>query len=345
MSVSIRDLAHIAGVSPATVSRVLNDDPSFSINKNTRKRIIDIADRVQYSKSKTPRGPKSVNKKMTIGLILRHDMETELRDPYFHDLHEGLNEEGAKWRFNIELIFMMHDKNKDWSRVRDYGAVIIVGETGPEVINKIKEINQNIIIIDAFPRDEDCAYICNDFSSKMNSILEYLFEAGHKNIAYIGGQISYVNIEGETIFLPKDDRQKTYESWMCLHKLKKYTNSFVTDWTSEGGLEAGERMLSMKKLPTAVVVASDPMAIGVYEAIANHNLKVGKDISVFSFDDIEAARYLKPSLSSVYIDSTEIGRIAIRLARTMVIEPKQVSLTIRIHSKLRIRNSVRKIKQ
>lgn len=75
---SIRDIAKMAGVSPASVSRILNNDPSFSINKNTRARVIEIANRVQYSKKNSERGPKSAGRKMTIGLILRHDAKTEL---------------------------------------------------------------------------------------------------------------------------------------------------------------------------------------------------------------------------------------------------------------------------
>jgi LacI family transcriptional regulator len=66
---SIRDIAKMAGVSPASVSRILNNDPTFSINKNTRARVIEIANRVQYSKKNVERGPKSSGKKMTIGLI------------------------------------------------------------------------------------------------------------------------------------------------------------------------------------------------------------------------------------------------------------------------------------
>lgn len=124
---SIRDIAKMAGVSPASVSRILNNDPSFSINKNTRARVIEIANRVQYSKKNSERGPKSAGKKMTIGLILRHDAKTELSDPYFHEIHEGIEEEAAKWRLHVEVAFTMHEKNKAWESLSAYGAVIMVG--------------------------------------------------------------------------------------------------------------------------------------------------------------------------------------------------------------------------
>lgn len=341
---SIRDIAKMAGVSPASVSRILNNDTSFSINKNTRKRVIEIANRVHYSKSKSKPGPKSAGDDMSIGLILRHTSQTELTDPYFRNIHQGIDEEAAKWRLRTETIFIMHDQDKDWDQIAKYGAIIVEGQMTPDAIKRIRSLNKNVILVDATPTKEElgCNYISNDFLNKTNEILDYLYKLGHRNIAYIGGRSSMVNMEGKTVYRNTDEREETYLNWMKIHDLGQYSHTFISSWGTQEGLESGEKLLQLKERPTAVVVGSDPMALGVYKAFSNHGISIPNDISVVSFDDVEINRYLTPTLSSVYMDSAEMGKTAVRVAKDMIAEENEMSLTITCHSKLNIRDSITK---
>lgn len=337
---SIRDIAKLAGVSPASVSRILNNDASFSINKNTRERVIEIANRLNYSKENSKRGPKSASKHMTIGLILRHNAQTELQDPYFRDIHQGINEEAAKWRLHVETVFTMHEKNKHWEELENYGAIIMVGQMTESAIKKIKSYNPNLIIIDASPQEADCNYICNDFVEKTNNILDYLYQLGHRNIAYIGGRKSIVDEEGKTIYQNNDDRIQAYLNWMKIKGLDKNISTFISNWSTEDALKSADKLLEAKNRPSAVLVGSDPMALGVYKSFSNHRVKVPDEISVVSFDGIDMSQYLTPSLSTVYINSDEMGRLGVRLARNMIVEKVRVAITITVHSDLKIRESV-----
>lgn len=341
---SIRDIAKMAGVSPASVSRILNNDPSFSINKNTRARVIEIANRVQYSKKNVERGPKSAGKKMTIGLILRHDVKSELSDPYFHEIHEGIEEEAAKWRLHVEVAFTMHESNKDWESLHDYGAVIMVGEMTPAAISKVKKYNENLILIDATPNDPNISYICNDFVDKTYEILNYLYLLGHRNIAYVGGRASIVDEAGRTIYKSGDARANAYHNWMKLKGLSDFDQAFITNWSTKEGLQSANNVLKLKNRPSAVVVGSDPMALGVYKSFSNHQVKIPQDISVISFDDVEMTQYLTPTLSSVYINADEMGKLGVRLAKSMISEEIGASITVTVHSQLKIRESVAKKK-
>lgn len=341
---SIRDIAKMAGVSPASVSRILNNDPSFSINKNTRSRVIEIANRVQYSKKNSERGPKSAGKKMTIGLILRHDAKTELSDPYFHEIHEGIEEEAAKWRLHAEVAFTMHEKNKDWKNLSAYGAVIMVGEMTVDAISKVKKYNKNLILIDATPSDPNLSYICNDFVDKTYEILNYLYSLGHRNIAYIGGRSSIVDENGKTIYQAGDARANAYHNWMKLKGLDKYDQALITNWSTHEGLQSANNLLKLSPRPSAVVVGSDPMALGVYKAFSNHQINIPQDISIVSFDDVEMTQYLTPTLSSVYINADEMGKLGVRLAKSMISEEVNASITVTVHSQLKIRESIAKKK-
>lgn len=342
--VSIRDIAKMAGVSPASVSRILNNDSSFSINKNTRARVVEIANRVHYSKKNVERGPKSAGKKMTIGLILRHDAKTELSDPYFHEIHEGIEEEAAKWRLHVEVAFTMHEKNKDWESLSEYGAVVMVGEMTADAISQVKKYNKNLILIDATPSNPDISYICNDFVEKTYEILNYLYSLGHRNISYIGGRSSIVDKDGKTIYQNSDARANAYHNWMKIKGLTEFENTFITNWSTKEGLQSANKVLELNPRPSAVVVGSDPMALGVYKSFSNHKLNIPSDISVVSFDDVEMTQYLTPTLSSVYINADEMGKLGVRLAKSMISEEIGASITITVHSQLKIRESIAKKK-
>jgi len=337
---SIRDIAKMAGVSAASVSRILNNDESFSINDNTRQRVIDIANRLHYSKEKNVRGPRYANSGMDIGLILRHNEESELKDPYFLDIHRGIEEEAAKWRLKVTKAFGMRDENKDWSQLANFGAIVMIGQMTEEAMAKIEEQNSNVILVDNYISDERYDRIQTDFIAKTNKVLDLLYKKGHRNIAFVGGRSSIVNADGSTINSKHEVRAESYISWMKMHNLRRNISTNIGEWSAEAALKMTTEILQQDELPTAIVVGSDPMAMGVYKAINNAGLKIPEDISIVSFDDVEMNRYLTPTLSSIKMDATEMGRIAVRVAREKIIEPRKMPIQIICASELKIRDSI-----
>lgn len=341
---SIRDVAKVAGVSPASVSRILNKDKTFHINKNTRKRVFETARRMNYSKSNNKRGPKG-KRGMTIGLVLRHTAESEPNDPYFKNIHTGITDEAAKWRLDTELLFRMHDKNKDLTQIGKYGAIIMVGQMTDDAVLAIKKRNPNVIMIDANPDLETVNYIQNDFTVRTRQILDYLYKLGHRNIAFIGGKSSVVDMDGNIVPLPYDSRAQIYSEWMKIKGLNKYEHAYIKDWSIEDGFKACNELLQkQKEIPSAIVVGSDPMALGVYKSLKNHQIAIPNEVSIISFDDVEINRFLTPSLSSVYMNSREMGKAAVRLAKDMMVEKNvnKMPVIITCRSELHLRDSVTK---
>lgn len=147
------------------------------------------------------------------------------------------------------------------------------------------------------------------------------------------------------LLVKKNDlRELTYLSWMKLHNLDQYCHSFITDWSTNSAFEAGKEILKLQQRPTAVVVGSDPMALGVYKAFSDAGVNIPDDISVVSFDDVDINRFLTPTLSSVYMNTEEMGKTAVRLAKDLITEDIQIPLTITCHSQLNIRDSISKKK-
>lgn len=340
--VSIRDVAKMAGVSAASVSRVLNNDPNFSINKNTRQRIINVANQLHYSKKASGNSHRD-NSEMTIGLILRHSNNVEIKDPYFYDIRRGIELEAGKWRLHVVKAFEMRDPDKDWAQLTKYGAVIMISEMTADAVEKVYKLNPNLILVDNYTNDSRYDIIQTDFSEKMQETLDLLYAYGHRKIAFIGGQSSKVKTDGTVERSRHEVRAESYQRWMKLHDLQQYIDVRIGRWSSEDGLRLTEQLINKEQRPTAIVVGSDPMALGVYKAINNSGLSIPNDISVVSFDDSEMNRYLTPTLSSVRMEAEEMGRTAVRLARNRMLGKNKMSLRIVCASKLKVRDSIKRI--
>ena len=134
----------------------------------------------------------------------------------------------------------------------------------------------------------------------------------HRNIAYIGGKSAVVNLDGKIVLRKDDLREDGYIAWMKMHNLDQYCHIFTANWSADEALEATNQLLQLKDRPTAIVVASDPMALGVYKALNDANVNIPNDISVASFDDVEINRFLTLTLSSIDMNTEEMGKATIR---------------------------------
>ena len=240
---SMRDIAKLAGVSVASVSRILNNDETFSINENTRKRVIEIANQLNYSKEKRSSNRRDVGDEHTIAIITRHDIESERNDPYFTMIRTGIEKEAAKWRLKTIRAFSMRESNKDLNQLAKYGAVIIIGEMTNEALTVISQYNSNIILVDNYSNELIYDCIQTDFAQKTHQILSILKSKGHKNIAFVGGVASRVTISGEVVYDAHEIRAENYKQWMILNKLDKYINVFQDKWSPETGLTFGNKFL------------------------------------------------------------------------------------------------------
>lgn len=337
---SMRDIAKLAGVSVASVSRILNHDESFSINENTRRRVIEIANQLNYSKEKSSLNTRDVGDEHTIAIITRHDIESERNDPYFTMIRTGIEKEAAKWRLKTIRAFSMREPNKDLNQLAKYGAVIIIGEMTREALKEISQYNSNIILVDNYSDEMVFDCIQTDFAQKTHQILSILKKKGHENIAFVGGVASRVTISGEVVYDTHEVRAENYKQWMLLNKLDQYMHVFQGKWSPTTGLEFGKQISRMDPMPTAIVVASDPMAVGIYKAINEEGLSIPEDISVVSFDDIEIAQFMTPTLSSVKMKAEEMGQIAVELAKNKILGVRTMPIKVICGSELILRESI-----
>ncbi|KST94070.1 LacI family DNA-binding transcriptional regulator [Lactococcus lactis] len=341
---SIREIAKLAGVSPATVSRVLNADETMSVSPATRTRIIKVANQLNYHKVENlgPKSPKQSNK-LSIAVIKTHSSKRENDDPYFRLIQEGIALETGNWNFRLETLKL---GEVSLEQLAQFGAVLTIGAFTDETLADIYKVNQNLIVVDNHFASSRYDLVHTDFAKQTEQVLDYLYEQGHRQIAFIGGEIRTVDLKGQKQHLLADVRTTAYENWMTIHGLSDKIQLKTGDWSMGFALNATNALIeaSGDQLPTAIISASDPMSIGIYRALQLKNITIPEAISVFSFDDIEMVGYLSPPLSTVHIDSLEIGRVAVRLAKERISDGRKTALRVEVASEIIVRESVRKNK-
>lgn len=286
---NIKEIAKLAGVSKATVSRVLND--STLVTEGTRKKVLGIIKRVDYLPNYLARSLK-IKETKTIGVIV-----PDIGNPFYFEVLRGIEKVLDKKGFNIMLcnsdyndekelryIYLLASKKVDGIIVapcseKSNGIKNLFTWKIPFVIFDIPQtkLNTNSILVD----HSQCSYMATG----------YLIESGHKNIVVIDA------------FRPPGTKSKFVLGY-C-KALNKYNISIKPEFIQEaspdivGGYKTIKKLITEKISFTGVITICDLAAVGVYKAVNKFNLKIPDDISVVGNDDIPLAKYLNPPLTTI----------------------------------------------
>ncbi|MFC4766184.1 LacI family DNA-binding transcriptional regulator [Effusibacillus consociatus] len=336
---TLKDIALRANVSNATVSRVLNQDHTLSVTEETRQRILAIAEQLKYKPSRKRNIKHNVNieENAKLGLLLWCSQQEEYNDPYFLSIREGIEREFSDLGIEIAKTMRAGGNGSDFS-VNELDGLIVVGKIAADDIEKISMQMNNIVFVDYSPDPERYDSVVIDFGRATETAIEYLLNLGHKKIGYIGGRI-YIGTHGSErrTELP-DERLVTYEKIMKNRGLDHSNHFYLGDWTTTDGYEMMKRAIEKGNLPSAFLVASDPMAIGAVRALHEAGIKVPDDVAIVSFDDIELAQYVTPSLTTVKAFTEQMGRTAVNLLLERL-NGREVPLKVVVPTKLVIRQS------
>lgn len=312
---TIKDIAREANVSTATVSRILNDDQSLSVAEDTRKRVLEAADLLNYKPSRR-RNPKNrkieQNEGYNIGLILSSSQEDEIHDPYFLSLRLGVEMACEQLSLNIASVVRVN-KNGPLTGLNNLDGIIAIGAIDPQDIKDVYYQHKNIVFVDYLPNKDDYDAVISDLEKATYKVMDYLFELQHTNIGYMGGRTGIRGLSGKECTEIDDIRKSTYQKVMQENDLYQSQNVLIGEWGPNGGYQLMKEAIDRGSLPSAMVIASDPMTIGALRALHEAGIKVPQDISIVSFDDIEAAPFLNPPLSTVKVHTDEMGKTAVKL--------------------------------
>jgi LacI family transcriptional regulator len=325
---NIRDIARIAGVSVSTVSLVLNE--KAGVKDETRIKVLSIAEKLDYVPSSIARS--LVTKKTkSIGVIVP-DISEVFYGALARIIQDSLSEEGYS-------MILCNSDNKSakesmylgFLKEKGVDGIIMVPGTNKNA-DKIKTMNTRIVFVDRYMKGIDINYVGIDNEKAGFEITEHLIKLGHKRIGCIAGPRGATSCE-ERI----DGYKKALEQHgMEFHKfLIRHC-----DLTVEGGFSATEELLSQRNMPTAIFVMGDTCAIGVFNALAQENLRIPEDISIVGFDDMKFSSFLMVPLTTVSQPMEDLGKTAVQLLfDELKSNGKHVPRNIILNTKLIIRKS------
>lgn len=333
---TINDIAQKAGVSISTVSRVLNYDDTLSVTDETKRRVFETAEALNYTKYKTKQKSYRHSKKneKNIALFQWREESEEFDDLYYMSIRVGA--ERAAQRLGINLIKVSTNSKI----LKTIAGSVCIGKFDKKTIKKILKLNENAVFIGTnFPL-KNFDTVNSDYEQAAELALNYLLSLGHKKIAFIGAE-EHDNLYGYRQY--RTPVVNTYIDFMRYYHLfnKRF---FYVDSNARLSVKLARQLTRQAlcdwqdSLPTAILAANDAMAIGIINELTEHGIKVPKEVSVIGINDLPFARYLTPSLTTVKTFTEEMGELGVLMLKKRLENPS-IAQRVVLSTELIIRES------
>ncbi|MBR7743097.1 LacI family DNA-binding transcriptional regulator [Phycicoccus sp. BSK3Z-2] len=327
---TITDVARVAGVSVATVSRALRG--LDRVSPATRQRVLEVAAELQYVASPTATSLASGRTRVVavcapflsrwFFATLVSAIEKELRSQDHHAILFDLENDDYHSRLPLT-------QNMLWKRVD--GIIALDVTMTDEEIDLLDRLGLPVVAIGASIPGRPCVRI--DDSAAMRTAVEHLIGLGHRRIAYIGDVPPHV----PHVRTPRD-RIHAFTDVMAEADLPVEPSWVLgSDWTAQAAAADSAAVLTGSPRPTAIVAASDEMAIGVRETARRLGLRVPQDVSVVGIDDFQLSDVL--GITTVRQDVTAQGRAAARLLLDRLLEDRVCTGDLVLPTELVVRES------
>lgn len=293
---TIRDVANRAGVSIATVSRVMNGDPTISVAPDTRERIFRAAEELHYRSRKRARGWVGTEK-IKIGVVVLLEAEQESVRPHIQAVRRGVERELEAQGIGLHVI----RRDAHIATGSGLDGLMIIGQNVPPQVYGDMDRGRVIFIGDC-PDASLYNSVVMDYQMSVTLALDHLYQLGHHEIGFIGGPAA-----------PREERLKHYTAYMKDKGLYNPGHMLLGDWWPENGYEGMKASIESGNYPSAFFVASDPLAIGAMSALHEKGLRIPEDVSIVSYDDVPTAAFLNPPLTTVRAYPELMGELAVDL--------------------------------
>ena len=304
MPVTLEEIAQAAGVSVSTVSRALSKG-SYPLKKETRQRILDLAEKMGYQPNLVARSLQS-NRSHLVGVIVDR-MRSPFASATVQGIQDGLRNEG----YSISIAVSNRDQQLALEAIysfysRQVDGIIIMNSWLHEFNDPILSLSDRpFVFVNRLFSNNICNCVGPGDYAGAQMAAQHLVDLGHQRIAYING------------------RKKWHEAQNRLYgfmDIIKSNNLPIDegviqqgDWGVDSGYQATQALLALKERPTAIFAANDIMAMGVIYAIQDAGLRIPEDIALVGYDDREFAAWVRPSLTTIRMPSYEMGQAAARL--------------------------------
>ena len=327
---SIKDIARLAGVSPSTVSRVLNDREYE--RDEIRKRVLEVVKENGYVPNNVARSM-VLRRTFTIGVIIP-DTFNMFQRQLFSTIEHRLEQFGyrtmfffVKWNSESESDCLRRLKSESLD------GVIMLHEVQYQAMYKYLNEFPNPVVLCTFGCEHyDFPAVYVDETGAARDAVEYLIQHGHEHIGLIAGaHFSFSNL-----------RSKSYVDALKAHGIEPRSEwqVIVPSYTPEDGRLGMKTLLGRDSSLSAVFAITDELAIGALRALHEAKIRVPDDISVIGFDDIDISGYVEPALTTIHQPIVEMGERTAELVCTLIAEGKGEHLKVVLPHRLVERESV-----
>lgn len=309
VAVTIIDVAREANVSPSTVSRVIADSPRIS--EQTKRRVREVMDQLGYYPNFQARNL-AAKTTQTIGVIMSDSTSLAFQNPFFPEVIRGICVSAHASKYGIyfstggteeeifqEVASMVQGKKVD-------GIILLYSRVGDRTMKYLKAENFPFTMVGRpYQYEDEITYVDNDNEKIAHEVVEYLYNLGHRNIAFIGGDLDFV---------VSIDRLNGYKKELEKLGLSYSEDYFIrNDVIKANGKKAIHQLMELNEPPTAIVAHDDLVAYEVIRYLEELSVQVPGDVSIIGFNNHALSAYVKPPLTSVDISIVELGLEATNL--------------------------------
>jgi LacI family transcriptional regulator len=326
---NIRQIADLAGVSIATVSRVLNG--RGDVSEETREVVSRVIRENGYTANRNARGL-SAGRTGLVGVLV-----PLVYPAYFSGILAGAAEALSERDFQIVLSPTGGEHDREVSIVDRLhgltdGAMIILPEESSEELERLLDSGFRFVVLDPLmPLEERIPSVSAAHMSGADQAMKHLLDLGHRRVGQISGPRGWVATE---------DRRRGYRAALAAAGiLPDPALAREAEPEIDAGRAAAEQLLDLSELPTAIFAFNDNIAIGAIQAARARGLRVPEDLSVVGFDDVEHATIVTPALTTVRQPLAEMGRTGVSLLMRLLEGKRFETLHVELATRLVVRDS------
>ena len=303
---TIADVAKVAGVSKATVSRVLSGNYEY-MKQDTRDRVEQAIEKLGYRPSSVARSLTSKRTHTTAILV------SDVGNPFYADVIHGVEDEAFKGNYDVFLCNTNYDLDRGLAFIRSLidkrvdGVLIMSSSMSDSWLTELSRNNVPAVVLDweVKAAGADVSTIGVDYSVGIQAAVDYLIELGHQHFVHVSGPLNLQTAR---------DRRDAFWSALAKHGIPVEATPVIEgDLQIAGGRLAIKQLIALAPRPTAVFAANDLTAMGIIAAARAQGLSVPDDLSVVGLDNIWLAEQTDPPLTTVSLPRFEIGQLAMQM--------------------------------
>lgn len=329
VTVTIYDVARIAGVSMATVSRVVNGNTN--VKPSTRKKVLKAIEDLGYRPNAVARGLAS-KKTTTIGVVL-----PDISSLFFAELARGIEDIANMYHYDIILSSSDQNRDKEIQLLNNLlekqvdGVLFLGGEVTEEHRQLFESTTVPIVLVSSADPQKKLPSVRIDMERASYDAVQFLINNGHKRIAFLTTRL-------------RSHFQQRYNGYVQALKANNipFDDDLVVEIQPvyEAAIRIATNLLKLSNAPTAFFTFNDEIAIGAIHAVQDQGLRVPDDVEVIGFNNTRFSQMVRPMLTTVVQPIYDIGAVSMRLL-TKLINNEETHMEVVLPHRIEIRQSTK----